>query len=162
MREIPLTQGYSAIIDDVDFDDISQYKWAYAHGYAVRSVTLRGKQERIPMHVQIIGKVDGLEIDHINGDRLDNRRCNLRNVTHAQNSYNSASNIGTSRFKGVFRSKGTAKWRAVITVDGIRHSLGYFATEIDASLAYNAAATKYFGEYARLNPVCPCDAMQCP
>jgi len=97
-----------------------------------------------------------MEVDHINGDRLDNRRANLRIVTKQQN----RQNIGkqshremTSRYKGVVQHPKTLRWRAIVKTGGKQRHLGYFATEHEAALAYNTAARELFGEFARLNEV---------
>lgn len=96
-------------------------------------------------------------IDHINGDGLDNRRANLRPCLRRENVLNSAKTglPTTSRYKGVCWLSRTRKWQAYIKVNRKQRSLGYFDNEVDAALAYNAAARIEFGEFAWLNPVEP-------
>lgn len=153
MKKICLTKGYVALVDDEDYEELSKHKWCYdGSGYAIRSTTLeRGKYKRVYMHHAIIGKKEGLYVDHINGNKMDNQRKNLRHVTGSQNAQNSKSSAGASRYKGLTWHKPTHTWSVRIMVDGRRLSLRYFKSEEDAALAYNAAAVKYFGEYARLN-----------
>lgn len=94
------------------------------------------------------------QIDHINGDRGDNRIENLREVTHLQNMWNKPSYKGrTSNFKGVSYRKDLGKWRAVIQKDGKSISIGHFESELEAALAYNYKAEELFGVYARFNKV---------
>lgn len=94
-----------------------------------------------------------MEIDHINGIRLDNRYANLRCVTHRQNSMNSLPRKGSSRFKGVSFCGQTGRWKAQIAPDGVNYNLGRFTTEEEAARAYDSAARAHFGEFAKLNYV---------
>jgi hypothetical protein len=105
------------------------------------------------MHRQIVNPPDDLLVDHHNHNGLDNRRFNLRLATDSTNQQNARKRITktTSRFKGVDFVKATGKWRARIAVNGRRLFLGSFDSELEAALAYDAAARKYFGEYACLN-----------
>ena len=155
MKEIKLTQGKVAIVDDEDFEELSKYKWQYAGGYAVRAISRAfGKLPLTRIHVQIIGKIDGLEIDHINGDKLDNRRENLRHVTVSQNQYNRKPNrAGSSQYKGVSWYRAGKKWHSSIKTGGKTFHLGYYDIERDAAAAYNKSASELFGEYARLNNI---------
>jgi hypothetical protein len=107
------------------------------------------------MHRQVANPPDDLLVDHINHNGLDNRRSNLRFATDSTNQQNARKSITktTSRFKGVDFVKPTGKWRARISVAGKRLFLGSFTDELDAALAYDNAARKYFGEYACLNNV---------
>ena len=158
-REIPLTRGKVAIVDDADFERLSQSQW-YAHsiGYTfyARTTTPRPERRTVLMHRELLGAKG---VDHINGDGLDNRRCNLRLATGTQNQANKRATLSlngvpvSSRYKGVSRRKGRRRWNAAIKVQGRRISLGTFRTERDAALAYNGAAVTYFGEFARLNEI---------
>lgn len=146
MRTISLTQGYKAIVDDEDYEYLNQYKWfAHRNGrnvYAERNSTyIKGqKRKTIGMHTEII-KPTNQEIDHINGNGLDNRRANLRVCEHKNNSKNRKLNINnTSGYKGVHKYQN--KWRAEIRNDGIRIYLGVFSTRQEAAEAYAAAAKK--------------------
>jgi hypothetical protein len=151
MKTVKLTQNKRAIVDDEDFYFINQYKWHFNGRYAVRNNPPRGSK-LIRMHRIIADAPDGVEVDHINGDRLDNRKSNLRLCNHSENGKNiSISKINTSGYKGV--SKNGNCWRARIRVDGKLISLGYFREKTDAAMAYNHAAKKYFGEFAKLNEI---------
>lgn len=149
--EIPLTHGKVAIIDAADFEAVNKSRWYYAIvGYAMNS-------KREYLHRLILGAKPGQMVDHINHDRLDNRRCNLR-LTNAQgNQRNRLKSIGVSRFKGVGWSKAANKWAARIKVDKKNYHLGLFDCEEDAAHAYNLEAARLFGEFAALNDVAPRD-----
>ena len=89
------------------------------------------------------------DIDHVNGDPRDNRLVNLRLATQSQNNGNRRSRHGSSKFKGVTWHRKCKKWQAQIECDGVAHYLGLFQAEDDASLAYQEAAARLFGEFAR-------------
>lgn len=153
VREILLARGKVTIVDDADYNWLSQWKWHISsNGYARRkALKADGTHTTIRMHAQIIGNMPGLEPDHINGNRLDNRRSNLRHVTHSQNLANQKKTRGTSLYKGVDFHNLTQKWQARAMKDGKRYYIGLFATEANAALAYNEVAIALFGEFARLN-----------
>lgn len=150
MKQIPLSKGCAALVDDVDFDMLMQWKWCYNTGYAVRTDYSSGKPKRIYMHRLIMETPSGMETDHINSNRLDNRRSNLRVCTHQQNCMNVLP-VGASKYKGVTWHKGDRKWQSSIFVDGKLKYLGSFKSEEDAALAYNFAALEAFGEFAKQN-----------
>jgi len=155
MVEIKLTQGQVALIDDEDYELISQHKWcAYKHRkmfYASRSCYINGLKTVIRMHRLIMNAPDGTQVDHINGNGLDNRKENLRLVSNHQNQWNRHSISGKSKYKGIHWNKQSKKWQSQIKVYGKRIHLGYFREEIDAAVAYDKAAIKYFGEFAKPN-----------
>lgn len=102
------------------------------------------------MHREIVGTPEGMDTDHINGDKLDNRRSNLRICTHAQNGANRGpQKNGSSGYKGV--SYHCKKWRVQICINGKTKRLGGFNSLLDAAKAYDKAARKYHGEFARTN-----------
>lgn len=106
------------------------------------------------MHRQLCGSPKNMEIDHINGNRLDNRRANLRVVTRQQNQWNAkGKKNSTSSYKGVWLRKRSGKWESAINTGSGQKYLGSFLSEEEAALAYNEAAKKYHGEYARLNRI---------
>ena len=159
MKEIPLTQGEFAIVDDVDYDWLSQWKWhARKEGlnfYAARNPPKKsGNTAKIYMSRQILRLHcgDSRESDHINHNTLDNRRGELRICTHQQNLRNRKSFPNkTSRFKGVNWCKRLKNWQVAIRATGKTIYLGRFKDEKEAALAYNKAAKKYYGEFAYLN-----------
>lgn len=153
-REIPLTKGHVAIVDASDYDFLSQFKWT-AHemrhtSYALRAVRYGGIQRVMYMHRYILLPDPEQEIDHANGNGLDNRRANLRIATRAEQMANRVP-CGISRFKGVQWYAPTKRWRAEITKGSQYHYLGYFIDEVDAAVAYDAAARELHGEFAKLN-----------
>jgi len=155
-KHIGLTQGKFAIVDDADYEWLSQHKWYAAQGsstyYARRMLYGKAEQKEIRMHRAILKPPPGMESDHINGDGLDNRRCNLRTVTRSQNSMNRRNQMNcSSRHKGVSWDSRDCKWRVQIKIDGRGQRLGYFDDEQEAARIYNQAAKRLFGEFARLN-----------
>lgn len=154
-KMIPLTQGKFAKVDDEDYDRISQHKWSLSGIYAARATSyLTGKRRTVMMHREIMSTPDGMETDHVNGDGLDNRRANLRICTHAENGRNRKAQDGSmSGYKGVSWIKRDRKWRAQIKVGGSLFFLGQSKNPIGCAVAYNEAAKKYFGKYARLNKI---------
>lgn len=160
MPEIALTQNKIAIVDIEDFEVLSKQKW-----YAVKSgktfYAAFSKRKRKPdgtwggdqikMHNLILPPAKSLEVDHINGDGLDNRRTNLRLATHSQNIINVGKRFGKSKYKGVSWHKRDKRWQAYININGIRRCLGNFKIEVEAAKAYNKEANKLHGQFARLN-----------
>ena len=158
MKEIILTQGQRALVDDADFDWLSQWNWRAQYCkngpfYAARTVH-GGASFTVLMHRVITGAPSGMEVDHINGDKLDNQRKNLRICSKSQNLGNQKiRSSNRSGFKGVSfstsgaRTPGWGRWKA--KVKGIH--LGYFSTAEEAALAYNTAAKQHFGEFAKPN-----------
>ena len=155
-KEIQLTQGKIAIVDDADFEYLNQYKWHIykqnRNNFYARTIVYENKKRiAIVMH-RLLVKCEGKIIDHISGDGLDNRRSNIRCCTRSQNPINRRININNlSGFKGVSWYKPAEKWRAQIQYKKIVYHLGCFEKRIDAARAYNQAAQKYHGEFAKLN-----------
>lgn len=160
MKEIPLTQGRVALVDDANYGWLNQWKWCAARAscqylfYATRNVRTSGHRYYEHMHRAILGLQpgDGKQCDHVDGDGLNNQRSNLRISSQTENMHNRRKLIvGTSKYKGVCWYRRERKWRARIRVNRKLISLGYFASETDAALAYNRAARKHFGDFALLN-----------
>lgn len=155
MKNIVLTKGFKAIVDDDDFEFLNQWSWHYlpsggssSSAYAAR----KPKSTVILMHRLIKKPPPGLVIDHINGDTLDNRKSNLRICTQAQNTANGrGSKNSTSSYKGVSWDTERSRWAACICPGNKKIYLGRFRTQEEAALAYNEAAKDIFGEFARLN-----------
>lgn len=154
MRRIKLTQNRYALVDDEDYDYLSQYKWAYNQnrGYAFRNLPRgEGIRKSVYMHREIIRALLGQEVDHINNIKLDNRKKNLRICSHIENQRNLPLSRNTSGYRGVSWYKPTGKWRATIKVNKKFKHLGLFENIIDAAKAFDRAAKIYHGGYARLN-----------
>jgi len=139
MKEIQLTQGKVALVDDADYEWLNQWKWcankAKSCIYAARTWRENGKKITRRLHTEIMGKKEGLEIDHINGNKLDNRKENLRFVTRRQNMQN-LHTIRASKYPGVGWHNHNKKWRARIKTNGKEKLLGYYTNEEDAFKAY--------------------------
>lgn len=147
------------IVSKEDKDALCGYTWRLnPAGYVYRTIWLRGenRNSRVYMHRQVTGCPQGLQVDHINKDRLDNRRENLRVCTRSQNNAaNRKRKGGSSRFRGVSFSKDVKHrrkpWIAQIQKDGKNKRLGRFDNEVDAAKRYDEYALKFFGEFANLN-----------
>lgn len=152
MREIPLTQGKVALVDDEDFEWLSQYKWHFTMGYVAHRFGYRGPI--VLMHRMILKPPRDMDIDHRDGDGLNNQKSNIRICTTQQNLRNTKKRHGTSSiYKGVNFHRQRGKWAACIHLDGKGIYLGLFVTEKEAALAYNKAASELFGEFAKLNEI---------
>lgn len=160
MIEIPLTQEQVALIDDEDYAILRQCSYCavkkglgfYARRCATKEEQTSGSPTRIYLHREIMRAKKGQVIDHINGNTLDNRKENLRFCTTRQNSRNAKKNTNNSSgFKGVAWHKNRKVWVAYIKVDYKNKHLGVYNTPESAAKAYDEAAKKYFGEFAKLN-----------
>ena len=157
MKKIPISDDAFALVDDKDYPYLIQFRWYIQKQrhryYARRRKRIDGRTREIRMHRVIAKARPGEEVDHVNGDGLDNRKCNLRIATAAQNQWNRSKQRGkyTSKYKGVSYSVDKNRWSADIYENRIVHRLGKFMNEYDAVMAYNAAAVIWHGEFANLN-----------
>jgi len=150
---IPLSNSPDfALADLADAEIVLGRNWRISQGYVVTDCVYPDKRRSRPVRMHRLLMPEHPIVDHILGDRLDNRRANLRPATHVQNIRNQKlRSDNTSGFKGVYRARGEGYWRARIKVEGKLILLGHFATPEDASHAYDDAAQRYFGEFARTN-----------
>ena len=147
MKQIELTRGKFAVVDDRDFIRLSICKWYCLPTRNICYAARDGSGTTVYMHREIMGAGLGQKIDHKNGDGLDNRREDLRFCTHTEN----LRNMKKRGYKGVSWHKASRKWGAYICVDGRSKYLGLFVSQKDAAQAYDRAATEYFGEFASTN-----------
>jgi hypothetical protein len=149
VKRIPLSDGHYAIVDAADYEALSQYHWHFCGGgYAARCE----KGKRVLMHRQIMQPPKGMFVDHIDGNRANNCRSNLRTCTPAENQRNQRKRRGSaSVFKGVGYLKGSDKCHAKLVFEGKTVWLGHFEHEVQAARAYDRAAVEHFGEFANLN-----------
>lgn len=149
-QQIPLTRGAATLVDDQDYPQLAARRWfCTSSGYAARVNITSGKKQTVYMHRLIMNAPAHLQVDHINGDTLDNRRQNLRLVTPQQNRMNGKSTTGSSPYKGV--SRYGKSWQARICANNKLYHLGYHDTPLTAALVYDHAARRFFGPFARLN-----------
>lgn len=166
MKKIPLTQGLVALVDDEDYEMLSEYKWHILKGantyYAMsymkfgdKSKMVGGKREYILMHriVLRLKNRDEARADHADGNGLNNQKSNLRFCTNSENMQNKRKmkRKCSSKYKGVSLCKKRGKWASYIFVKSKQIFIGYFYDEIEAAKAYDIAAIQYFGKFAYLN-----------
>jgi hypothetical protein len=157
MKEVPLTQGLVAIVDDEDYELVSRYTWqAVSNGadyYAVCTIYEDdGTQWPLRMHRLIMNAPDDMEVDHVNNNTLDYQRSNMRLATRSQNNANRTmpQGEGGSGYRGVYRTT-SGRWRAQIKSGGTIHQLGSYDTPEEAARAWDEAALQMHGSFARLN-----------
>lgn len=157
MKKIQLTRGMVAIVDDEDFESLNQRKWFAANNRgnfcACRVMRTQFQEHKIKMCNVIMNVPEGMVVNYKDGNRMNNRKENLRVCTKSQAQQNQKpqQRNKSSEYKGVSRLKNRGKWMAYIKVNGNDVYLGVYKQEIDAALAYDEAAEKYFGEFARPN-----------
>lgn len=151
---IVLSNGAVSLVDADDAHRVVGWTWRQSKGYAVRGTKAAGKFRTLRLHREIMSAElatapAGTEVDHINGNKLDNRRANLRLATHAENARNrGAPRSNTSGFKGVSWNRRDNRWQAHIRTDGKLRSLGYFNSAGEAHAAYCEAADALHGAFA--------------
>lgn len=157
MKFIFTLKGEKIFVDDEDYERLRIYSWHIStRGYAMRFPYENGHRIGIMMHRFILGidRGDHRIIDHVNGNKIDNRRCNLRICTKAQNGYNQkAQRTNTTGYKGVMRHKQTGRYIAQIGHEGKKIHLGSFSTAAEAYAAFCEAAQQLHGEFANFG--CP-------
>lgn len=159
MKQIPLTKGMFALVDDADYARVmAMGKWQLGSGgYAQKTIYFgrkNGKQikQTLFMHRFIMSATDNEHVDHKKGNVRDNRKSNLRTCSQHQNRMNRVLNKNSrTGYKGVYNCKTPGRFKAGIQVNGKQIHLGTFATDIEAAKAYNQAAIQHFGEFANLN-----------
>ena len=149
-----------AIIDAEDWDRIKHLTWGYGYGaskklgYSQYVGANLGNNKAVLLHRFIMNTPKGFHTDHINGNKLDNRKLNLRICTPQQNQFNSRKHkINTSKYKGVSWYKRDSCWRAYVNLNRRQLHLGYFDKEIDAVKAYNEKAEEIYGNFACINSI---------
>lgn len=156
-REIPLTQGYTAIVDDEDYERVIQFKW-YAQTskkknvvYAARAISKKVARPGLNwLHRLVMDAPDGIQVDHIDGNGLNCTRSNMRFATHTQNVCNRGIfKNNKCGYKGVSKLKKGKKWVATIRVNSHTIHLGRFDTPELAFQAYKQAAIAHQGEFAK-------------
>jgi hypothetical protein len=156
MKTIPLTQGFVALVDDAVYDRVSAHKWSATktknNVYGIRKLTTPGGRSTSQLLHRFIMEVTDrrIDVDHEDHNGLNCQRYNLRRCVRAENDGNRRKTRGSSQFKGVSWSKDKGRWRACIRIERTVH-LGYFEDEVQAALAYDAAARTRFGVMANCN-----------
>lgn len=144
---------WKTMVDDEDFENLNRFHWHVSKFGDVAS-WLGNHNKRVLMHRYIMNPPEGIEVDHIDGNRLNNQKSNLRFATSSQNKMNrGARNDNKSGFKGVSWHKQRQKWTARIMAGNRYLYLGLFSEIKDAAIAYNVAAKKYHKDFAFINPV---------
>jgi hypothetical protein len=149
-----LKDNVFAMVDDVDYERlVCLGNWRIGNsGYAEIQTSINGKEVTILMHRVVMDAKKGKQVDHIDSNRLNNQKENLRFSTQQQNVWNARPRKNcTSKFKGICWSKNAKKWRAQIKVDGKTKHIGYFDSEVNAANAYDEKAGSFFGQFAYLN-----------
>ena len=165
MKKIPIGKngqsGKFALVDDEDYDRLMKIKWYFNNGGYAINIVKPGKKNGLLkfkhtlMHRLVLNTPEGFDTDHINGDKLDNRKENLRICEHNENMRNQKvrQTPKSSKYNGVTLNKESGKYRAYIVIDRKYCHLGVFNSAIEAAKAYNAAAIKHFGEFYLLNVI---------
>lgn len=151
-QRIPINNGAVVLVDDQDYALVSNHRWYCKPGKITSYAQTVVKGHCFRMHRLIMAAQPGQQVDHIDGNGLNNTRANLRIVTNSQNSMNRRKiRNASSQYKGVAWFTKAGCWCAYIWVSGRNKHLGKFKYEAAAARAYDAAARQYFGEFARTN-----------
>jgi hypothetical protein len=156
-RKIYLGEGEFTIVEPPDYYTYGKYRWILSGDgynlYAISEMKIGPKRTKIvSLHREIMKAPKGILVDHRNSDGLDNRRANLRLATYSQNNINRPKKANTSsKYRGVCFEKSCQEWGVFTRVNGKQKRIGRFKNEVEAARAYDRAALKYHGEFARLN-----------
>jgi hypothetical protein len=155
VKRIKLSRGKYTFVDDEDFERLNEFGWYASKGNGNNFYAQRRKCKiHVFMHREILPCPKGFQIDHIDGDGLNNQKKNLRVCTTSQNQFNRGKiKNSTSGYKGVTWDKRSKKWLAQININKEHKNLGLFDSKEDAALAYNIAAERYHGEFAKFNEI---------
>ena len=154
MKIIIARHGQKIMVSDKDFSWLSKHTWGISNsGYAIRYTQ---KTRTIFMHREVLQKMSGklsknVYTDHINRDKLDNRRENLRKATRGQNQSNSIARVNKNGFRGITQHRNGNRWTASILFNRRRIYLGLYKNQKEAAIAYDSKAKEIFGEFAVLN-----------
>lgn len=156
MKRIKLTQGKVALVDDADYKWLNRWRWYARKGrssfYVTRSIGNRPNNTMMQMHRIIMKAKKGQEIDHRDGNGLNNQKSNLRFCTHGQNKMNCVKKVNSSsKYKGVYWHQPSGKWIARINLNKKRFHLGSFDSEYKAACVYDEKAKELFKEFAKPN-----------
>lgn len=153
MKTIPLTQGQQALVDDDDYASLSKFQWFAKRDKYTFYAARRSGKHHVTMHRILMQAEPRVEIDHKDGDGLNNQRYNLRRATHAQNLRGARGlrATKTSKYRGVCFQKNVRKWRAGISFENKKFYLGFFESEFSAALAYDKKCRELFGLFASPN-----------
>lgn len=144
-------KGSDSVVDDDIFEFVKNIKW---HLNKAGYICYSKNNNKVFLHRLIANTPDGYVTDHINGNKLDNLRSNLRVTTDKYNRINSGMRSdNSSGFRGVWYRKNRKRWQSEIKIDGKKYSLGCYSTPEEAASAYNKKAIELFGTYARLNEI---------
>lgn len=153
MKYLKLNNSYRTIVDDSTFDYVNQWKWSLHTTPWAKYAARYDKGKYIYLHRFLTEASAGMQVDHINGNGLDNRISNLRLCTASQNGHNKVKSRGKSKYKGVSYFKGGTRikrWCATIKVQNKKYHIGYFLTQEEAYAAYCKKSTELVGEFSRL------------
>lgn len=156
MKKILAKQNHFILVDEEDYELLKSFKWRILKGnttfYAQTDIRLNGYTKTVYMHRIITGDISGFDVDHIDGNGLNNQKNNLRVCTRQQNQMNRKKSTGkTSKYKGVYMKKRDGFFYATIKINKKPIWIGSYKTEQEAALAYDIKAKELFGDYAKLN-----------
>lgn len=148
MKKIITKEGKEVLVDDEDFEYLSEFDWGMAKDYPRTTI----QNTSYYLHKMVMGVSSDSLVDHVDGNTLNNQKSNLRKCSKLENSRNrKLSKRNKSGYKGVTWYSRNEKWRASISVNNKVLWLGLFVNPVDAAIAYDLAAKRYYGEFAKTN-----------